>query len=129
MNLGLRWEMQAGPYQNNFDTPVLRYLKANGYATERKQDMKNFGPRVGFAWDLKGDGKTVVRGGYGIYYDEIFQNITLYEKWNDVRTPLNFISLSPAPFTAGLLRGQPRGHPAVAHRPDLRRADHAADGA
>jgi len=100
VNLGLRWEMQAGPYQNNFDTPVLRYLKANGYATERKQDMKDFGPRVGFAWDLRSDGKTVVRGGYGLYYDEIFQNITLYEKWNDVRTPLNFISLSPAPFTA-----------------------------
>jgi outer membrane receptor protein involved in Fe transport len=100
VNLGLRWEMQAGPYQNNFDTPVLRYLKANGYATERKQDMKDFGPRAGFAWDVKGDGRTVVRGGYGLYYDEIFQNITLYEKWNDVRTPLFFVSLSPAPFTA-----------------------------
>jgi len=99
LNMGLRWEMQAGPYQNNFDTPVLRYLKDAGYPTERKQDLKNFGPRVGFAWDLKGDGRTVVRGGYGIYYDEIFQNITLYEKWTDIRTPLNFISLSPAPFT------------------------------
>jgi hypothetical protein len=99
VNMGLRWEMQAGPYQNNFDTPVVRYLKANGYSSERKQDMKNFGPRIGFAWDVKGDGRSVVRGGYGIYYDEIFQNITLYEKWNDVRTPLNFLSLSPAPFT------------------------------
>lgn len=100
VNMGLRWEMQAGPYQNNFDTPVLRKLKELGYRTERKQDLKNFGPRVGFAWDLKGDGKTVVRGGYGLYYDEIFQNITLYEKWNDVRTPLYFVSASPAPFTA-----------------------------
>ena len=100
VNMGLRWEMQAGPYQNNFDTPVLRYLKANGYRSEREQDLKNFGPRVGFAWDLTGGGKSVVRGGYGLYYDEIFQNITLYEKWNDIRTPLYFISLSPAPFTA-----------------------------
>jgi hypothetical protein len=100
VNAGLRWEMQAGPYQNNFDTPVLRTLKDLGYPTERKQDLKDFGPRIGFAWDTQGNGKTVVRGGYGIYYDEIFQNITLYEKWNDVRTPLYFISLSPAPFTA-----------------------------
>jgi hypothetical protein len=100
INLGLRWEMQAGPYQNNFDTPVLRTLKTLGFNTERKQDMKDFGPRVGFAYDLVGDGKSVVRGGYGIYYDEIFQNITLYEKWNDVRTPLFFVSASPAPFTA-----------------------------
>ena len=99
VNVGVRWEVQTGPYQNNFDTPVLRYLKANGYKYERKQDLKDIGPRAGFAWDLKGDGKSVLRGGFGVYYDEIFQNITLYEKWNDVRTPLYFISLSPAPFT------------------------------
>jgi len=92
VNMGLRWEMQAGPYQNNFDTLALRALKAAGSPSERKQDLKDFGPRVGFAWDLKGDGRTVVRGGYGIYYDEIFQNITLYEKWSDVRTPLFFVS-------------------------------------
>jgi outer membrane receptor protein involved in Fe transport len=101
VNLGLRWEMQAGPYQNNFDTPVLRELKALGYPTERKQDYTDVGPRAGFAYDVTGSGRTVIRGGYGIYYDEIFQNITLYEKWNDVRTPLYFVSASPAPFTPG----------------------------
>jgi len=99
LNLGLRWEVQAGPYQNNFDTLALRALSAAGYNTQRKQDWKDVGPRVGFAYDLLGNGKTVVRGGYGIYYDEIFQNITLYEKWSDVRTPLFFVSASPAPFT------------------------------
>jgi len=100
LNLGLRWEMQAGPYQNNFDTLGRRAIEAAGYAIDKKQDLKDFGPRVGFAWDLKGDGKTVVRGGYGIYYDEIFENITLYEKWSDVNTPLFFVSSSPAPWTA-----------------------------
>ena len=41
----------------------------------------------------------MIRGGYGKYYDEIFQNITLYEKWSDPNTPLNFVTLSPSPFT------------------------------
>ncbi len=32
-------------------------------------DKKNFAPRFGFAWDPKGDGKTSVRGGFGLFYD------------------------------------------------------------
>jgi hypothetical protein len=99
LNLGLRYEIQYGPFGNDFDTPALRALAAAGYNTKRKTDMNNFGPRVGFAYDVKGDAKLVLRGGYGRYYDEIFQNITLYEAWSDSRTPLNFVTASPAPFT------------------------------
>jgi hypothetical protein len=99
VNMGLRWEMQAGPYQNENETPVISLLSQLGYPSQRKQDLKDFGPRVGIAWDVNGDGKSVVRGGWGIYYDEIFQNITLYEHWNDIRSPVNFLTFSPAPWT------------------------------
>ena len=99
LNLGLRYEMQTGPYSNDFQTPVLSDLQRLGFNNQRKTDKNNVGPRVGFAWDVNGNGRSVVRGGYGIYYDEIFQNITLYERWTDVRTPLNFLSFSPSPWT------------------------------
>ena len=41
-------------------------------------DNKDFSPRVGFAYDLTGKGKHVLRGGFGLYYGNVFQNIPLF---------------------------------------------------
>jgi len=56
-NIGLRWD-----YEDNVYT---------------KHDWQNFGPRAHFAWDPTKDGKTSVRGGFGIYYDQVLLNAPL----------------------------------------------------
>src|SRR5262249_24067483 len=47
-------------------------LPADGKLTF--SDMNNVGPRFGFAWDVFGDGRTSVRGGYGIFFNQISAN-------------------------------------------------------
>ena len=74
LNLGLRYEFttdlnemqgHAAPLENALTDPG----PTTGNLVYQNPSKRNFGPRVGFAWDVKGDGKTAVRGGFGLLYD------------------------------------------------------------
>jgi len=82
-NLGLRYE-NYGTFKDSDDG--LRNLILGSGATYSEQlasarvdfvekffpsDNNNFGPRLGFAWDPKGDGKMAIRGGYGLSFDRL----------------------------------------------------------
>jgi outer membrane receptor protein involved in Fe transport len=71
LNLGLRWEYEQLPSPQlpnaTFDADTRFRGKTNNFPA----DKNNWGPRLGFAWDIKGDGTSSLRGGYGIYYGRI----------------------------------------------------------
>jgi len=83
LNLGLRYEFLGAPVETNgiqgtVDKAALigsnaRIDDLTIQPSDRwyQNDFNNFAPRVGLAWDVKGDGKTVVRANWGIFYDRI----------------------------------------------------------
>ena len=90
LNLGLRWDANIGnlPRQDNNRTililqqlnhPLARAITGDPEKlTRTTPSWTEFQPRVGFAWDPTGSGRTVIRGGYGIFFDQLFQNLTLF---------------------------------------------------
>jgi Carboxypeptidase regulatory-like domain/TonB dependent receptor-like, beta-barrel len=126
LNYGLRWEYYS-PFNERDGLLMLPVVPAGqtvqqtlasdatlnffGNGTGRQpyqKDLNNFSPNVGFAWDLFGDGKTSIRGGYSINYvnDELIYapyNATLSNPGVSTQTGNSYLDTtisSPAPPVA-----------------------------
>ena len=91
VNAGLRYDTET--------------LFARGKAINVEQDLNNLAPRVGFVWTAAADGRMVVRGGYGHYYDQGFNNISGNISNSARSTNLTVLNPGyPDPFNGGAIQ-------------------------
>jgi len=113
LTLGLRWEYFGVQHNKNPNLDSNFYMGSGGSIFDQirngsvmttpnspigglwAKDWNNFAPKLGFAYDVFGNGKTVVRGGYSIAYERNFGNVT----FNVIQNPPNYAVVS---VTAGL---------------------------
>jgi hypothetical protein len=74
VNAGVRYEMTTTPHERDGKVSNLRNIMdpavTVGDPLFLNPTKKQFAPRVGFAWNVSGRGRTAVRGGYGVFYEE-----------------------------------------------------------
>ncbi len=87
LNYGLRWDYYAPVKEKNNlfsdfvptsgTTGSLVQVGSGGLSNVYQPDYRNFSPRVSFAWDVTGKGKSVIRAGYGMFFDAFSQDMLL----------------------------------------------------
>ena len=101
INAGLRWDYYGGVAFNQSYSPTYVFLQSvlPSFAGKQTQNQKtNFGPRLGFAYDPIGNGKTVIRGGYGLYFN-----------WPIESSVFTILGRNPNPEVIGYLVNDPTG--------------------
>ncbi|PYS81156.1 MAG: hypothetical protein DMF67_17860 [Acidobacteria bacterium] len=116
LNYGVRYDVELTPTippVNSFVDPLsgitlsradlLAAQDAIGVQQGFPRDKNNFAPRAGFAWDVTGDGKTVVRASYGIFYDHPLLAIGFNSDIADAAQQQQDVLISGSPSPAALL--------------------------
>jgi hypothetical protein len=105
VNLGLRYEFNRpwtevnGKLTNLVPGGSLEVVGGSALKNFFEPDRNNFGPRVGLAYDLSGDGKTVIRTGFGIVYETLLQANSVQVVENNPPFSLPAVARLPAPFS------------------------------
>jgi Carboxypeptidase regulatory-like domain/TonB dependent receptor-like, beta-barrel len=122
VNLGVRYEIntvlkEAHNLLGNFDQNLGMVQVGKQIPDLYNGDHNNFAPRVGFAWDVRGNGKTVIRAGGGIVYEQIAQQ-SFMALGNLLGAPADptgatLVTCSQSVFAGGCSGGPATGIPVV----------------
>jgi hypothetical protein len=117
LNLGLRYDVQIGSFNEDIPDLLGRIAEKLGpqfasfplsipfhEGSDRRGDRNNFGPRVGVAWDILGDGRTNVHAGYGLFYD----NMRTLQNFGELTWPQSRPINIPNPSFPDALQGRSR---------------------
>jgi hypothetical protein len=102
INLGLRYDYETRQLDDSYVTPANIVAGLTGKidssyfsnGNNRSQYTNQLQPRLGFSYDLTGSGKSILFGGAGRYYDRLFLNATLDERFR-LQYPVYRIEFSP----------------------------------
>ena len=111
LTLGVRYEYEyvpPNPFVNTGNPALASALNIGVAATalpqtaDRPDDRNNIAPRIGFNWNVYGDGKTILRGGYGMYYGRIINSNILqtYEESGSPNAQISISNLHPTSTSA-----------------------------
>jgi Carboxypeptidase regulatory-like domain len=80
LSYGIRWDHDTGRTDSDLPADAAINAAFPGWGNKVNNPSKNFAPQVGFAWDPTGSGKTVIRGGGGLFYENIIYNNVLFDR-------------------------------------------------
>jgi hypothetical protein len=117
LNYGLRWDYNSAASERNHlfsdfipATGLLEQVGPGGLPNLYNPDKKAFSPRASVVWDVTGKGRTVIRAGYGLFFDSTSQDMTLghlpyptffapgpaYNNFTGTPDPIQMANLNPA---------------------------------
>jgi hypothetical protein len=105
LNLGLRYDVEFPPQLAAPNPLALTAYNALGLQKGIQTDKNNIQPRIGLAWDPKGNGKSVLRASYGIFYDHPLLGLYFLGDASDGSKSGQLLFPGGSPCSPGVLPG------------------------